>query len=87
MIRVHLSRLLGDRKLSQADLARLTGIRPNTINELYHETVDRVSLDALDRICEVLGCALPELLERVPNEMRRTGEDLILEPHGRRKAP
>lgn len=28
-----------------------------------------------------------ELLERRPNEIRRTGKDLILEPHGRRKTP
>ena len=87
MVIVHLSRLLGERKLSQADLARMTGIRPNTISDLYHDIVDRVSLDALDRICEALDCSLGELLERVPSGMRRTGNNLILEPHGRRKNP
>lgn len=85
MIKIHLSRLLGDRKLTQADLARITGIRPNTINDMYHDVTDRVSLDALDRICEALGCELMELLERVPCDIRRTGGDLILEPHLRRK--
>ncbi len=34
MVIIHLSKLLGDRRLTQADLARKTGIRPNTINEI-----------------------------------------------------
>lgn len=37
MIRILLSTKLGEMKWSQADLARATGIRPNTISELYHE--------------------------------------------------
>lgn len=65
MIRLHLSRLLGERKMSQADLARLTGIRPNTISALYRETTDRVSLAYLDRICDALECGLNELIEKV----------------------
>lgn len=85
MIILHLSRLLGEQKMPQAELARMTGIRPNTINEMYHGAAERVSLDQLDRICEALGCGLEELMERVPNTMRRTGKELIVEEHGRRK--
>lgn len=87
MIIVHLSRLLGERKMPQAELSRLTGIRPNTINEMYHGTVERVGLEQLDKICEVLDCGLEELMERVPNRVRRTGDDLIIEEHGKRKKP
>ena len=36
MIRFLLSTKLGEAKWTQADLARATGIRPNTINEYYH---------------------------------------------------
>lgn len=68
MIRILLSTKLGEIRWTQADLARATGIRPNTINELYHELVDRVNLEHLDLICEVLGCELNELIVRVPNE-------------------
>ena len=67
MIRILLSSRLGDRKWTQADLARKTGIRPTTISELYHEMVDRVNLDHLDLICEALECDLNELIVRVPN--------------------
>lgn len=73
MIRILLSSRLGDRKWTQADLARKTGIRPTTINELYHEMVDRVNLDHLDLICEALDCSLDELklIVRVPNKTPR----------------
>lgn len=67
MIRILLSTRLGERKMTQADLARATGIRPNTISELYHELVDRVNLEHLDIICEALDCNLDELIVRVPD--------------------
>ena len=65
MIRILLSTRLGERRWTQADLARKTGIRPNTISELYHELVDRVNLEQSDKICEVLDCELDELIIRV----------------------
>ena len=69
MIRVLLSRKLGELKMSQADLARMTGIRPNTINELYNEFAERIKLQHLDLICEALDCDLSELLIYVPNSI------------------
>ena len=68
MIRILLSTRLGELRWTQADLARKTGIRPNTISDLYHEIADRVSLEQLDRICEALNCDLTDLIVRVPNE-------------------
>lgn len=68
MIRILLSTRLGELRWTQADLARKTGIRPNTISELYHEVATRVSLEQLDKICEVLGCDLTDLIVRVFNE-------------------
>ena len=68
MIRILLSIKLGEIRWTQADLARAPGIRPNTINELYHELVDRVNLEHLDLICEALDCRLDELIVRVPND-------------------
>lgn len=48
MIRIRLSTLLGERRWTQADLARATGIRAATINEYYHEQVDRINLEYFD---------------------------------------
>ena len=67
MIKILLSKKLGEMRWTQADLARVTGIRPNTIGELYHEMVDRVNLEHLDLICEALECELDEIMVRIPN--------------------
>ncbi len=49
MIKILLSKKAGrGLRLTQAESwARATGIRPNTINELYHELTERVSLEHL----------------------------------------
>lgn len=72
MIRIKLSALLGEKKMTQADLARITGIRPSTINELYHELAERVKLEHIDLICEALGCEVSDLIVREPNREPRT---------------
>ena len=72
MIRIKLAELLGRKRWKQADLARATGIRPSTINDLYHEIANRVNLEHLDLICEALGCELDELIIRKPNSEPRT---------------
>ncbi len=70
-IRILLSRKLGELRWTQADLARKTGIRPATINEMYHELNDRVNLVYLDLICEALNCDLSEIVEFTPNKTSR----------------
>lgn len=74
MIRILLSTRLGERRMTQSELARATGIRSQTINELYHDFAERVSLDDLDLICEALDCELDELIVREPNPERRVKE-------------
>lgn len=71
MVRILLSTRLGERRWTQADLARMTGIRPNTISELYHEVATRVSLEHLDLICEALDCDLTDLIVLTPNSEPR----------------
>ena len=71
MIRILLSRKLGEIRWKQAELARVTGIRPTTINELYHELAERVNLEHLDLICEALDCELDEIIIRIPNTISK----------------
>lgn len=85
MVRIYLSRILGERRMSQKELSKLTGIRPNTISEWYNEIAVSLKVEHIDRICEVLGCQLNELIEVIPNKMPKTGENLIIEEHGNQK--
>ncbi len=49
---------------------------------MYHELTIYYSIESIDRICEVLDCEIYELFERVPNKIKKTGKDLIIEEHG-----
>lgn len=79
MIKIKLSAILGERRISQADLARKTGIRPSTICDIYNEMCDRINLEHLDRICEYLNCDISDLLEYQPNKIKKTGKNLIVD--------
>lgn len=85
MVRIHLSRLLGEKRMSQKKLSELTGIRPNTISEWYNEITVSLRVEHIDRICEVLECSLDELIEVIPNKVPKTGKYLVIEEHGNRK--
>lgn len=63
MIKCHLSRLMGERKLKIADVARETGLHRNTVTLLYNETAARVDLEAIDRLCRLFGVGVGELFE------------------------
>lgn len=76
MITIMLSRKLGELRVTQAELAEKTGIRPNTINDLFHNVAERVSLEHLDKICEALDiCLFAEDFEQLCN---RNNEPVLL---------
>lgn len=85
MIRILLSARLGERRLTQADLARMTGIRAATINEYYNELTSKISLDHFDLICEALDCDLSDLLVLEPNEEPRLETHISVPPRPRSK--
>jgi putative transcriptional regulator len=63
MIKCHLSKILGDKKLKVAEVARVTGINKNTLHRLYNETATRVELDVIEILCKYLDVDIGELLE------------------------
>ncbi|MBC7548571.1 MAG: helix-turn-helix transcriptional regulator [Polaromonas sp.] len=65
MIKCHLSKLMGERKLKISDVARDTGLHRNTITLLYQETATRVDIEAIDALCKYLKVSVGELFEFV----------------------
>jgi putative transcriptional regulator len=63
VIKCHLSRLMGERKLKISDVARDTGLHRNTVTLLYQETATRVELEAVDALCRYFGVSVGELFE------------------------
>lgn len=70
MIKCHLSRMMGERRLKIADVARLTGLHRNTVTLLYNETANRVDLEAIERLCVLFDCRVGDLLEYIPGPQR-----------------
>ncbi len=68
MIKCHLSRLMGERKLKISDVARDTGLHRNTITLLYQETATRVDLDAVNALCKYFNVVVGDLFEYVPDD-------------------
>ena len=62
MIYINLRPLLERRNMTQAELAKLTGIRPSTICDLCNNNADFIKLDYLNRILTALKCGLNEVL-------------------------
>lgn len=65
MIKCHLSRIMGEKKLRVADVARAIGVHRNAITLLYEETATRVDLDTVNKLCEFLDCEIKDLFEFV----------------------
>lgn len=68
MIKCHLSRLMGERKLKISDVSRDTGLHRNTITLLYQETANRIDLEAIDSLCRYFGVAVGDLFEFVDSQ-------------------
>jgi putative transcriptional regulator len=67
LIKCHLSRIMGEKKLRVADVARAIGVHRNAITLLYEETATRVDLDTVEKLCDFLGCQINDLFEYVPS--------------------
>ncbi len=63
MIRCHLSRLMGEKKMKVIDVARETGLHRNTVTLLYKETATRVDFETVNKLCELFKCQVSDLFE------------------------
>ncbi len=69
--RFRLRQILKARKVSQSELARMSGVSFATVNRMCTNATETVALDTLERLSKALGVAPGELLERVPAKARR----------------
>ena len=65
VIKCHLSRLMGERKLKVAEVARATGLYRGSVSLLYDETASKVDLETIDKLCAYFGVTVGELFEQV----------------------
>lgn len=61
-MKIRLSELLERERMTQAELARLTHIRPSTVCDMYNNNCSFIKLEHIQRICKVLDCGIEELI-------------------------
>lgn len=65
MIKIHLARMMGERKLNITDVARATNLNRNTVSLLYRETAQRIDFETLEVLCRFFECSVGDLIEHI----------------------
>lgn len=68
MIKMKLHLLLAERKLTQQELSKATGIRQATISNYYNETYKHIVKEHLDILCNFFNCDISDLIENINNK-------------------
>ena len=67
MIKIRLRELMWEKNISAVQIQRETGINSATISRIINKKHNNLSLETIDRLCDVLDCRIQDLLiyERV----------------------
>jgi putative transcriptional regulator len=67
-IKTNLSRILGERRITQSELARRADLDKNTIGAVYNDKWKQLSRDTIDKICAALDIDISDIFEIVRND-------------------
>ena len=67
-IKIHLAQLLQKKGLSKNKFSQRAEMQRTQLNHYCNNTVTRLDIDVLGRICTVLDCSIGDLLEFLPPE-------------------
>ena len=68
-IKIHLAQLLQEKGLSKNKFSQRAEMQRTQLNHYCNNTVTRLDIDVLGRICTVLDCSIGDLLEFLPPEL------------------
>ena len=64
---IDLAPIMTKKKMSKNRLCELTGLKFNALQRYYKNTLKRVDLDILARICFALECNISDIIKYIPN--------------------
>lgn len=67
-IKINLAELIEQRGISKNKLSQRAEMQRTQLNNYCNNTISRLDIDVLARLCTVLECDISELLEFVPPE-------------------
>lgn len=65
MIINNVSIMIGKRKYTIAEVARIAGVDYNTVSNLYYDKTKSIGFETLDKLCYALECTPNDLLTYV----------------------
>ncbi len=68
MIKCNLSKLMGIHKMTIQDVHEKTGLNRATISNLYHEKVNRIDFETMEKICKLFKIGPGELFEVIQDD-------------------
>ncbi len=63
---IDLAPIMNKKKMSKNKLCNLTGLKFNALQRYYKNTLKRVDLDILARICFALECNINDIIKYIP---------------------
>lgn len=80
---------MSEKQINQAELARRSGVPASTISSIINRNNDRVAIEMMLKLCEVLECDIEEYINELKKEQTRQMPSLFskkyytLDKHGK----
>jgi len=68
MLVTKLSRILGEKRISQSKLAQMSNVSPTTIHLVYHDGWRQIHRSTVEKICSALNVDISELFEMTDDD-------------------
>ncbi|MBP3821710.1 helix-turn-helix transcriptional regulator [bacterium] len=67
MIINNVSTLIGKKRMTKAETAKLSGLDYNTIDALYRDKTKGIEFETMNKLCFALDCSVGDLFRYVPD--------------------
>ncbi|MCD2257111.1 helix-turn-helix domain-containing protein [Agrilactobacillus fermenti] len=64
----HLSRFVGEQRISITQLSKETGISRNTLTSIYYDRNSMIKFDVIEKLCDYFQVPMHELFDYYPKK-------------------